>query len=118
MARTDAQLSDAEVLQVQQLGDLPDSEANQAIAKENGVLVNKDLPSWGSANWWDIGWTLSDQTDLQTALDWKANNSEVIKSIAWTPTWADRITNAVSLTQAEFDASTPDSATLYFITDA
>lgn len=32
-------------------------------------------------------------------------------------TGADRITNVVSLTQAEYDALTPDSTTLYVVTD-
>ena len=31
---------------------------------------------------------------------------------------ADAITNVISLTQAEYDAITPDAATLYVITDA
>lgn len=31
-----------------------------------------------SAEWWNIQWTLSSQTDLQTALDAKANTSDVL----------------------------------------
>jgi hypothetical protein len=41
----------------------------------------------------------------------------VPSSITWIP-WADKITNIVSLTQAEYDAiATPSVSTLYIITD-
>jgi len=33
-------------------------------------------------------------------------------------TGADAVTNIISLTQAEYDAVTPDAATVYLITDA
>lgn len=44
-------------------------------------------------------------------------NNTAVLSIAWTPTWWDRITNIISLTTAEYTAATKDSATLYIITD-
>ena len=40
----------------------------------NNVISNTQT----SAEWWNISWTLSDQTDLQTALDAKANESDVL----------------------------------------
>lgn len=47
-----------------------------------------------SAEWWNITWTLSDQTDLNTALNAKANDADVVKltwaqTIAWTKTFQD-----------------------------
>jgi len=41
--------------------------------------------SGGSTDWGDIGWTLSDQTDLQTALNAKANDADVVK-LTWNQT--------------------------------
>ena len=48
--------------------------------------------SWSSiyAVWWSITWTLSAQTDLQNALDAKANKADVLEktnTTAFTPTW-------------------------------
>lgn len=45
---------------------------------------------WDEAAWWNISWTLSDQTDLNTALSWKANTSDVLtktNTTAFTPSW-------------------------------
>jgi len=56
--------------------------------------------------WGSISGTLSNQTDLQTALDTK-----LAKAIGSTYT-----VNALAcVTQAEYDAFTPSSTTLYFI---
>ena len=60
-----------------------------------------------SAEWWNITWTLADQTDLQTALDakvWSSNNT---------------YNNIVHLSQAEYEAlETKDPNTLYSTPDA
>ena len=66
-----------------------------------------------SAEWWNITWTLSDQTDLQSALDDKVGSSN------------DTIHNVVHLSQADYDAlttkdentwySTPDSWSGWFV---
>lgn len=52
----------------------------------NNVISNTQT----SAEWWNITWTLSDQTDLQTALDAKQDNMVILKY--WTSTWNDFIT--------------------------
>lgn len=71
MWRTDAQLSDSEVLQVQQLGTLPDSAANEALAKENGVLINKEIASgWAVDSVFWRSWAV-------TAQSWDYNASQV-----------------------------------------
>ncbi len=57
-------------------------------------------------------------TAQQTALDLKTNNTDSVTSVAWTPTWADRISKVVSLTNAEYTAATKIADTLYIITDA
>lgn len=45
------------------------------------------------------------------------NPLTIISDISWV-SWADAVDNIISLTQAEYDAITPDSATIYNITDA
>ena len=66
-----------------------------------------------------VGWTIWQQL---AKIDWTDYNTEwvdpwVPSSITWIP-WADKITNIVSLTQAEYDAiATPSVSTLYIITD-
>lgn len=54
----------------------------------------------------------------KTKLDWIEAGAEV-NTINSNPTWiiwADQVTNIVSLTQAEYDAITPNSSTFYIIT--
>lgn len=43
-------------------------------------VISAQVPD--SAQWWNITWTLSQQTDLQTALDWKVNlwNNKIFDS--------------------------------------
>lgn len=54
-------------------------------APENGNTYGRKDADWvvigagGAVNWGEIGGTLSDQTDLQTALDAKANDNAVVK---------------------------------------
>lgn len=52
----------------------------------NNVISNTQT----SAEWWNITWTLSDQTDLQTALNAKQDNMVILKY--WISTWNDFIT--------------------------
>jgi len=67
---------------------------------------------------------ISDVTGLQADLDAKATQSDIDTAVASLVdsdptgiTGADAISNAVSLTQAEYDAITPDASTLYVITE-
>ena len=77
----------------------------------NDVLKSYDWTNWNiiwdEAAWWNISWTLSDQTDLQAALDakvWSSNNT---------------INNVVHLSQADYDAlQNPDSNTWYSTPDS
>lgn len=116
------------------------------ILNENIRLATKlgDLWTWGVASsttttWGSITWTLSNQTDLQNALDLKQNILSEGAFVDWDKTkldWietgaevntinsdptgvtgADQVTNVMSLTQAEYDAiTTPDNSTFYIIT--
>ena len=52
----------------------------------NNVISNTQT----SAEWWNITWTLSDQTDLQTALDTKQDDMVILKY--GISTWNDFIT--------------------------
>lgn len=52
----------------------------------NNVISNTQT----SAEWWNITWTLSDQTDLQNALDAKQDDMVILKY--WISTWNDFIT--------------------------
>lgn len=57
-------------------------------------------------------------TAQQTALDLKTNNTISVTSIAWTPTWWDRVATIISLTQAEYDSASKVGDTFYLITNA
>lgn len=63
-----------------------------------------DPPSGGGAAWGGITGTLSDQADLDAALDARPTSTTV--------------TAIEALTQAAYDLLTPDATTLYVITDA
>ncbi len=79
-------------------------DAGMTIETFASILISQST-SWGSvSDWWDITWTLSDQIDLQDALDNK------VESATW-------ITNIEEVTKAEYDALTPDANTIYNITD-
>lgn len=59
------------------------------ISISNWVISNTQT----SAEWWNITWTLSDQTDLQTVLTSKATDADVVhktwaETIAWTKTFS------------------------------
>ena len=64
---------------------------------------NLNLPAWAE---YRIDWT-----PIPT-------NDEVVKSVAWTPTWGDRISKMISLTSAEYTSASKIADTLYIITDA
>lgn len=55
------------------------------------LTISAQVPD--SAEWWNITWTLSNQTDLQNALDAKADDSAVVHK-AWneTVTWVKTFT--------------------------
>lgn len=98
-----------------------------------GWVASSTTTTWGS-----ITWTLSNQTDLQTSLDGKQNILSEWAFVDWDKTkldwietgaevntinsdptgvtWADQVTNVMSLTQAEYDAITPNTSTFYIIT--
>ena len=62
----------------------------------------------------------ADKAGMLTVLN-VADGAEVNtinSAVAGEPTGSDLVTNVVSLTQAEYDAGTPVSTTLYVITDA
>ena len=48
--------------------------------------------------------------------NWQTSNA--VNSVAWTPTWWDRVANVISLTTAEYNAASKVASTLYIITDA
>ncbi len=72
-----------------------------------GVAIGSDVQAY-SANLDD--WSGEAVADYANLVESDAASSGV--------TGADAITNIVSCTQAEYDAGTPDSATIYIITDA
>lgn len=55
----------------------------------------------------DSGGTVTNKVTLQKIAQLFSDNTGI--------TGADRVTNIVSLTQAEYDAITPDASTLYVI---
>lgn len=78
--------------------------------KENSFTkntgFNKDL--------WTTAWTVSEWNHTHSTY---VATTEWVTSVAWTPTWWDRVSKIISLTQAEYDAATKDSATFYIITN-
>jgi hypothetical protein len=95
------------------LGELNDVDLS---GLNTGDVLKFDGTNWvpgtssSSTAWGDITGTLSNQTDLQNALDVKVDSDPSAVS------GADKINNMMSLTQAEYDAiATPDPATLYVI---
>lgn len=90
------------------LGDVPSSYSGHG-GKVVAVTSGEDglefiAGGGGGAAWGGITGTLADQTDLGVALDARPTSSTVSAIEA--------------LTQAEYDLLTPDSGTLYVITDA
>ena len=73
---------------------------------ESGTADGDLVAKGGSTAWGSITGTLSDQTDLQTALD-----AKIAKSDGATYD----VTALAAVTQAEYDALTPSATTLYFI---
>jgi len=61
--------------------------------------------------WWNWSNEVPTKNDVYDKIE------TVVSSIAWTPTWWDRITNIISLTTAEYTSATKDWATLYILTD-
>ena len=59
-----------------------------------------------AADWGDIGGTLSNQTDLQNALNAKISTYDGVTY---------DVTALAAVSQAEYDALTPSATTLYFI---
>jgi len=64
---------------------------------------NLNLPAWAE---YRINWTSIPKI------------AEVVASVAWTPTWWDRISKIISLTSAEYTSASKVTDTLYIITDA
>ena len=103
-----------------QLGSLPISSATQTAldAKQATLVSGTNIKTINSTSllgsgdisvasaWGSISGTLSNQTDLQTALDTK-----LAKAVGSTYT----VNALLAVTQAEYDALTPSSTTLYFI---
>ena len=84
--------------------DLLESGTNIKTINSTSLLGSGNIDV--AADWGDIGGTLSNQTDLQTALDAKIAKSD----------GATYDVNALAaVTQAEYDALTPSATTIYFI---
>lgn len=66
-------------------------------------------------SWWDITWTLSDQTDLQNALNAKANDSDVVK-LSWNQTvsWVKTFNSSPSVPTP---TNNSDAATKKYVDD-
>jgi hypothetical protein len=90
----------------QAIADLDANKVTDVTAGTN-ITIDKTVPNIPVFN------VPSITTATQTALDGKVSNTTVGE-----PTGSDSLINAVSLTQAEFDAGTPVATTLYLITDA
>jgi hypothetical protein len=79
---------------------------------ESGILDTDLVPKGGQSEWGAITGTLSNQTDLQTALD-----AKLAKYNTTFPAGSNKnIFNLVALNQTEYNALSPVNAnTLYFI---
>lgn len=56
----------------------------------NSILAAQStVAAWSTAEWWLITWTLSNQVDLQNALNAKQNTSEKWAANWYVPLWAD-----------------------------
>ncbi|MFA5567616.1 MAG: hypothetical protein WC972_03110 [Trueperaceae bacterium] len=126
------------------LADTPSSYAGQGgkLVAVNAGATALEFVTGGSTAWGDVTGALSDQTDLQAALDLKADSASLgTAALADTGDFAtaaqgtkadsavqpaaiatfvtgDGITDVVAVTQAAYDLLTPDAGTLYVITDA
>lgn len=72
------------------------------VTKSVSIDEISDFITVADVNWGTIGGTLSNQTDLQAVLDDKVDNGGNVATIQ-------------RLTQAEYDALTPDPNTVYVI---
>ena len=117
-----------------------DTDVQKALETIDDLIIWDVTGGW-TATWtntWDVtlAWTpdyitISGQVitrndvNLTTDITWTlpvANwgtwitTDKLVTSTAWTPTWADRVIDIVSLTSAEYTAATKVSTTLYFLT--
>ena len=83
--------------------------AGQVLATNQTTDGKEWIDVQTEVNWGDIEGTLSNQTDLQDALNLKVSSDISVD------TGSNAILNMVSLTQAEYDALTPVETTLYII---
>jgi len=56
----------------------------KGIEKLDANIALRNAWSWWSVSeWWDISWTLSNQTDLQAELDLKVNTADINTNPYW-----------------------------------
>lgn len=94
---------------------------NDGATTFNAIKMNvTDTASTSSSLLIDlqVGGSSRFSVDKQGALLLGANQAPAVKTDVTGITGADAITNIVSLTQAEYDAITPDASTLYVIAEA
>ena len=84
-----------------------------------GALMDSEVTNLAAVKSFDpTDYATAAQGDLADTATQPADIANMVESDPTGVTGADAITNIMSLTQAEYDAITPDAATLYVITDA
>ena len=83
-----------------------------------GALMDSEVTNLASVKAFDpTDYATAAQGALADTATQPADIALMVESDVTGVTGADAITNVISLTQAEYDAITPDAATLYVITD-
>lgn len=102
---------------------------NVDISQVNNLQTNLDSKQDILAEWEFVDWDktkldgIEAGAEVNTINSWDnvsvlTNDANYITSDPTGVTGADQVTNLMSLTQAEYDAITPNSSTTYLITDA
>ena len=116
-AYTGAQIdaSVAKVAGIEAGADVTDT-ANVTAA---GALMDSEVTNLADVKAFDAtDYATAAQGALADSATQPADIALMVESDVTGVTGADAITNIISLTQAEYDAITPDAATVYLITDA
>lgn len=93
---------------------MPESNLPQLPASSTGKYL-KDDGTWGTpgggpgaVNWGDIGGTLSDQTDIQSALDGKDAVGSAASALASANSYTDGEISALDAAKLDVPTGTPD----------